>query len=165
MPSVFTGRQIRTQKCGLWECSLVLPLTLSTRQGSWMPSWYLGWEIPGGGRAAMPKFVHRRPVDRRLRHTASKSMKGGNVKDYEWCHIWVTQMAVKSCTTGRWCPTCTRRGNCAAYFTQKQHPGRIKQRSVLRKTTGASQAKWVKTIGLKMGQIRRYYCCAVPKHK
>ena len=114
-----------------------------------MPSWYLGWEIPGGGRAATPKFLRRRPVDRRSRRTANKSTKGGILKDYERRHIWVTQMALKSCTAGRWHSNCTRRGSCPAYFTSKQRPSRIKLRSVSCKTTVFSQAKWVKTISVK----------------
>ena len=114
-----------------------------------MPSRYLGGEIPGGGRAATPKFLRRRPVDRRSRRTANKSTKGGILKDYERRHIWVTQMALKSCTAGRWHSNCTRRGSCPAYFTSKQRPSRIKLRSVSCKTTVFSQAKWVKTISVK----------------
>ena len=58
-------------------------------------------------------------------------------------------MALKSCTAGRWHLTCTGRGSCPAYCTSKQRPSRIKRRSFSCKTTVISQAKWVKTIGVK----------------
>lgn len=51
--------------------------------------WYLGGEIFGGGRVVMLKFLCRWFVDRWLRCIVSKSMKGGDVKNYEGCYIWV----------------------------------------------------------------------------
>ena len=93
----FRRTDISVHKSTLWS----RPITLSTRQGSWMPTWYLGWEVPGRSGAAMPKLLCRWPVDRHTRHTASTNTGEDSARDYEWRYIRATQMALKSSTARR----------------------------------------------------------------